>query len=188
MEGNFLSEGDKIQGTGKTILDYWKWAHSVILDNTERGVFAEFLVGSALDVLNSPRVMWDNADINYNGYFIEVKSSAYIQSWEQSKPSTPMFGIAPKRNWTGIGNEYETDLRRFAQYYIFCLLNEKNRDKVDPLNINQWEFYILPTKVLNHHNKTQKTISLRPLQYLSSRVTYHEIKPSLDNLIDKFND
>ena len=35
MERNFLSEGDKIQGTDKTILDYWKWGHSAILDNTE---------------------------------------------------------------------------------------------------------------------------------------------------------
>lgn len=188
MARNFLSEGEKIQGTDKTILDYWKWGHSAILDNTERGVFAEFLVGSALGVLNYPRVEWENADINYHGYFIEVKSSAYVQSWEQSKASTPMFGIAPKRSWTGKGNEYEKELRRFAQYYIFCLLNEKDRDKVDPLNVNQWEFYILSTEVLNQHSKTQKKISLRPLQYLCSGVTYHEIKPNLDKLIEKSND
>lgn len=188
MEVNFLSEGDKISGTGKTVLDYWKWAYSSILDNTARGVFAEFLVGNALGVLNAPRVMWDNADIDYNGYFIEVKSSAYIQSWEQAKPSAPVYGIAPKYNWTGIGNEYETEMRRFADYSIFCLLNEKNRNKVKPLNIDQWEFYILPTKVLDDYNKTQKTISLRPLQRLCSGVTYHEIKPTLDELINTIND
>ena len=27
-----------------TILDYWRWAYSVMLDNTVRGVLAEFLV------------------------------------------------------------------------------------------------------------------------------------------------
>ncbi|MCJ0930667.1 hypothetical protein GLV94_08250 [Virgibacillus halodenitrificans] len=112
-----------------------------------------------------------------------MKSSAYVQSWEQIKESTPSFGIAPKYAWTGKGNEYEQEKRRFAHYYIFCLLAEKNREEVDPLNINHWEFYILPTEILNQYNKAQKKISLGPLQRLCKGVTYHEIKPQLDKLI-----
>ncbi|WP_188455695.1 hypothetical protein [Virgibacillus oceani] len=184
MEGHFLAENQMIQGTGKNVLDYWKWAYSTVLNNRERGIFSEFLVGSALDVLNKPRVEWDNADLQYHNYNLEVKSSAFIQSWEQSKISTPAFDIAPKYAWTGIGNEYEQEKRRFADYYIFCLLHEKNREKINPLSMDQWEFYILPTGVLDQLKKTQKKISLRPLQRLCSAVAYHEIKPSLDQLIE----
>ena len=33
---------------GISMLDYWRWAYSDLIDNTQRGVMAEFLVYSAL--------------------------------------------------------------------------------------------------------------------------------------------
>lgn len=33
---------------GITIKDFWSWAYSDLLDNTQRGVMAEFLVYSSL--------------------------------------------------------------------------------------------------------------------------------------------
>lgn len=74
MEGKFLSESHLILGTDKTILDYWKWGHSVVLDNTARGVFAEFLVGSALDALEQPRIEWENTDIQYRSKIVGIYS------------------------------------------------------------------------------------------------------------------
>ncbi|ALX48527.1 hypothetical protein [Lentibacillus amyloliquefaciens] len=71
-----------------------------------------------------------------------------------------------------------------ADYYIFCLLHEKDREKINPLSMDQWEFYILPTGILDQLNKRQKKISLRPLQRICKAVAYHEIKPSLDRLIE----
>ncbi|MHA6260994.1 hypothetical protein ACXYMX_14000 [Sporosarcina sp. CAU 1771] len=129
MVEKFLSEDEKIQGTEKTILDYWRWGHSSILDNTSRGIYAEFLVGSALDALEQPRVEWDNADIQYKGYTIEVKSSAFIQSWKQFTPSKPVFGIAPKYAWTGVGNEYEKEKRRFADIFISFVYSKKKVER-----------------------------------------------------------
>ena len=37
-------QGNKVS----TVLDYWKWAHSCLLDNVERGAFAEYLVACAV--------------------------------------------------------------------------------------------------------------------------------------------
>lgn len=31
-----------------TVHDYWQWAHSDILENVQRGTYAEFLVAAAL--------------------------------------------------------------------------------------------------------------------------------------------
>ncbi|WP_174612908.1 hypothetical protein [Virgibacillus ihumii] len=74
-----LNEFTIIKGTSKRIVDYWKWAYSNINMNSERGIFAEFLVGSALDALGTGRVEWDIADVKYRGNLIEVKSSAFVQ-------------------------------------------------------------------------------------------------------------
>lgn len=34
--------------TGLTVQDFWRWAYSDLIDNTQRGVMAEFLVYSSL--------------------------------------------------------------------------------------------------------------------------------------------
>ena len=80
-----LSPGTTILGLeGATVGDFWAWAYSDILINMRRGIFAEFLVGSALGVTDSaPPAGWGDFDLLYDHKKIEVKSSAYIQGWDQ---------------------------------------------------------------------------------------------------------
>lgn len=40
---------------------------------------------------------------------------------------------------------------------------KKDRAKADPMKLEGWEFYVLPTKVLDRHCGVQKTIRLRSL-------------------------
>ncbi|MDM5312633.1 hypothetical protein [Peribacillus frigoritolerans] len=75
-----LKSETPILGTDQTILDFWQWGFSKILTNNLRGIFAEFLIGTALGCLNQLRVEWDAYDLVYKGMKIEVKSSAYIQA------------------------------------------------------------------------------------------------------------
>ena len=71
--------------TGISIKDFWCWAYSDLIDNTQRGVVAEFLVYSSLG--NVPtgthmRTNWLLFDVTSpSGRRIEVKSAAYIQAW-----------------------------------------------------------------------------------------------------------
>jgi hypothetical protein len=47
-----LAPGTEIPGTdGATIGEFWAWAYYDILTNTSREIFAEFLVGKALGVV-----------------------------------------------------------------------------------------------------------------------------------------
>jgi len=92
-----------------TLGDYWSWAYSDILTNTNRSIFAEYLVGAALGVLDTPRIEWDRCDLHYRSMEIEVKSSAYVQSWYQEQPSKIQFDIAKKRRWDYRTNEYIPD-------------------------------------------------------------------------------
>ena len=69
-----------------SILDFWQWSASDILGNAMRGKFAEFVVACALGLEGGVRTEWDAYDLcTLECTPIEVKSSAYIQSWRQTK-------------------------------------------------------------------------------------------------------
>jgi hypothetical protein len=74
------SPDEKVPETGRTIGDFWAWAYSDLLTNIPRAVFAEWLVGSALDAVDGIRPSWEPYDLDYGAYKIEVKSSSYVQS------------------------------------------------------------------------------------------------------------
>ena len=137
---------------GFTIFDYWRWAHSDLLDNAARGVLAEFLVVRALNytlALNytyEPRHEWDATDVRTeSGLKVEVKSAAYAQTWAQNAPSKISFDIAPRsREWNAKTDEYETyePPKRIADVYVFCLLGQPDDPCPDPMDLDQWEFYV----------------------------------------------
>ncbi len=43
-----------VDDTETCVGDFWSWAYSDILSNRNRSIFAEFIVGSALGVVDSP--------------------------------------------------------------------------------------------------------------------------------------
>ena len=156
---------------GATLGDYWQWSSSSVLDNTERGIVAEFLVANALGLTQEPRVEWGSHDLETSsGIRIEVKSAAYLQSWRQKKRSAIQFGIArTKEAWDPATGESRTHdpPKRIADIYVFCLLKHENKATVDPLDTDQWEFYVVPTSVIDKEKPCSKTIGLRPLQDLA---------------------
>ncbi|MUL34818.1 hypothetical protein [Gloeocapsopsis dulcis] len=81
---------------GIKLLNFWQWSSSDLLSNTLRGRLAEFLVASALGVASGTRVEWDAIDVvSPSGVKVEVKSSAYLQSW-RGRPSRITFDIQHK--------------------------------------------------------------------------------------------
>ena len=157
------------------VLDFWKWSTSDLLTNRQRGILAEFLISSALDLTDNPRSEWDEYDlITKDGLKIEIKSASYIQSWEQKEYSKISFGIQPTAKWEN--NKRTTDKVRQSDLYIFCLLAHKDYKTINPLDLSQWEFYILDTNILNKNVPTQKTITLSSLLLSPIKVTYQNIK------------
>lgn len=147
--------------------NFWRWACSDFLSNALRGVLAEYIVGKALDCVNERRLEWDAYDlVTADGIKIEVKSAAYIQTWNQEKYSEIRFDVAEKRSWSASTNTYSEEAKRSADIYIFCVLEEKDRTKVDPLDLAQWSFFVIPTGVLREKLGPQKTVSLATLEKL----------------------
>jgi hypothetical protein len=50
-----LNSDQEVPLTGRTVQDFWAWGFSDILTNISRAVFAEWLVGSALDAVDGIR-------------------------------------------------------------------------------------------------------------------------------------
>lgn len=159
--------------TGYALIDFWRWSSSDLVSNTMRGLLAEFIVGTALKFdPGIPRQEWEAFDLIIdNRIRIEVKSSAYIQTWNQKKFSAILFSIKPTKYWdTSTGIESET--RRHSDVYVFCHLKHKDQETIDPLKLEQWDFYVLSTKILNELMPGKASITLENLQKLTSAVAY----------------
>ena len=142
---------------------FWSWNQSNLIENRTRGILAEFIVKKALDIKSDSRVEWDNFDLVSNtGKKLEIKSAAYIQSWDQEKYSEIKFGISPTVG-TIDNSKYDGNKRRWTDFYVFCLLKNKDQTTINPLDLSQWTFFILETKILNKHKPEQKTIGLNSL-------------------------
>ena len=169
--------GETFHGSTFNLLEFWQWASSDLLGNALRGRLAEFLVAKAVGIADGVRVEWDAVDVvSKSGCKIEVKSAAYVQSWQQERPSRIVFDIASKQAWDAQTNSYSRARKRSADVYVFALLTEQNRVSVNPLDLNQWQFYIISSASLDQQVGEQKSISLASLQRLSPSVCdFHKL-------------
>ncbi len=154
---------------GYTLLDFWRWSVSDLVSNATRGILAEFIVATALGIeLKSVREEWGAFDlITPEGITVEVKSAAYIQSWAQKQYSTISFRVPKTHAWNSETNIYENELRRQAQVYVFALLAHKHKQTIDPLDVDHWKFYVLPTIALDARRHSQNSITLRSLESMA---------------------
>jgi hypothetical protein len=152
--------------SGAHLRGFWSWACSDLLGNAMRGVLAEYIVGLALGCVGEgTRLEWDAADLRTrHGLRVEVKSSAYLQTWKQQRLSTISFNIKPAIGWDAATNTYASERRRQADIYVFCVFTPTDKALADPLNLDQWDFYVISTDRLNTAVEEQKTITLGSLR------------------------
>ena len=66
--------------------------------------------------------------------------------------------------------------QRWADVYVFCLLAHQDKRTVNPLDVSQWEFYVVATRRLNEVCSDRQSISLKPLRDICGEaVAYMEI-------------
>lgn len=161
------------------VLGFWRWSSSNLLDNTMRGLLAEYLVGLAMDCVGtSVRQEWDAYDLKTaDGITIEVKSASYLQSWHQVTPAPIRFGIAPHRVWDAKTASYSKTPERPADVYVFCIFTALDRATASPADTRQWTFLVVPTCRINQTLGTQQTITVGSL-----RAQLHPVEMNFDGL------
>lgn len=177
--------------TDFTISDFWRWGFSDLLDNVLRGTYCEFVVGAALGVdLSTGRTNWSPWDITFPYAWedaagrhdiirVEVKNSSYLQSWNEGKLSKISFGIAPKEI-TDPAYGTMGEKKRQSDVYVLCHYKAQDRATADPLVLDDWDFYVVSTKVLDKVCAGQKSIGLTSLQGLCHiKTDFSGIKDSV---------
>ena len=164
------------------VLSFWQWSASDLLSNATRGILAEYLVTHALGDSYGVRAEWDPFDVTTeSGIQIEVKSSAYIQSWHQEKLSRISFDVRPTLRWDADTNLLADERKRQADVYVFCLLDHKDQETIDPLDLNQWRFFVISTVRLNAELGEQQSIGLNGLQELGAEeAAYGDLAHAVD--------
>ena len=182
----FLTRDEPFRGSGVasplTLADFWRWSASCLMDNTARGLVAEFLVATALKgyICDRPRVEWDPYDfvatLDGRELSIEVKSSAYVQSWKQERYSNLRFNIRPTRKWNPDTGTFSEPCR--AGIYVFCAFVKKEIcDHAAALNTDNWRFRVVEGKKLCD----RKTITWSGLsQFAPECVRYEHLRQRIE--------
>ncbi|MCY3824884.1 MAG: hypothetical protein OXG62_13575 [Nitrospinae bacterium] len=156
-----------------SVLDFWRWSASDLIGNTARGILAEYIVARALKISTDKEVRdeWAPFDLETpDGIKIEVKSAAYVQSWEQSRLSRISFGTPKTRAWDPESGNLRSEPKRHADAYVFALFAQQEMP-IEPLDLDQWKFYALSATKLDE----RKSISLSALEELASPVPWREL-------------
>ena len=170
----FLSKGEALPFD---VTSFWRWAFSDFVSNTARGILAEYIVAQAVGVGDAGiRPEWASFDVTTpEGIKIEVKSAAYIQSWQQNDYSKISFSVAKKRGWdpqSGLAIEPT----RHADVYVMALLHHKEQETLNPLDLDQWSFYVVARQALDARDRSQHSITMPSLTGMGIKpVTYSEL-------------
>ncbi len=192
-EENFINNGECLS---YSIIDFWKWGFSELDDNTIRGTFAEFIVKTALDEemvdCNLYTRGWAEYDLdgpiipalNRNAR-IEVKCTGLVQSWGMKHPERASFSIAPAKKLDLVKLDYLEDAprQRNNDLYVFCVYKASDLSE-NVLDMSLWEFYVIPTQMIENDPSLfkQKSLSLNRLKSISCPVTYSELYGTIKNI------
>ena len=167
-----------------------RWALGNLVDNRNRGLFAEWLVGIALGVIDgaTPRREWDAYDLLYCGKRIEVKAAGRSQSWNPNRSAPIRFGIEQKKTSWSAATDTVTlhdQPQRFADVYVFCLhesVPAENANVVDPA---RWRFWVIATDVLDRELGSQKSLGINRLNQLAPPLRWCDIREAVDECLQE---
>ncbi len=168
----------------RTIVDFWQWAYSDLMQNIERGVLAEYIVAVLLGVNGETRIPWTAYDLKLsNGKTVEVKTMSRLQAWYQKRLSNPRVVIKPTRKWDPETNIMEEEAKLNSDIYVICFFKAEIHDTADPLNLDQWEFYAFSQEQIVELLRERRSISLKFLERRGiTPVAAYELKRKVTEL------
>jgi hypothetical protein len=168
---------------GKTLGDFWAWAYSDVMENVQRAIYAEFMVATSLGIADGVRVGWRSYDLQYGKKRIEVKASAYVQSWRTARPSKIIFGVGKRLEMDELTAAYGTVPARIADVWVFALFEPQTHPAGDILDTGLWQFHVVDTSALEARIGDAKSASLATIQAFGPCVRLHELRGAIDRAI-----
>lgn len=174
------------QPAGFDLLSFWQWSSSDLVVNIVRGLLAEYLVAQALGLAGDVRDPWQPYDLKTRrGLTLEVKSCSYLQSWSQKRLSDIGFSIAETTAWSADTAAFVGGRQRQAHAYVFALLKHRDERTLDPRDLDQWEFYLVPTKAVTDGCGARKYLTMKGLMQLDP---LHATFDGLASIVSRLED
>ena len=155
-----------------TMQNFWQWGYANLLQNMQRGTFAEFIVHCALleggiDTAEERNTTTQPYDLDGpivpttgKKSRLEVKCAAFVQLLDIKHPDRANFTIRPAVMPDEDGDfKDDAPRQRNNDIYIFCVYTATMKT-ANILDLSWWECYVVPTYRIDTdpHLKTQKTI------------------------------
>lgn len=132
-----------------TLKDFWSFQYSNLISSKIRDDISKFIVAKALNITDRKFEYFDGHDLtSKEGIPINVRSASYITLEEEETTKEISFNIGKKRQ---------------GFIYVFCVLSHRTKEDLNPLNINQWEFYIMAKSNLEKIVGDDEKITLKKL-------------------------
>ena len=169
--------------TNMSMLEMWRMKYSNIYDIHDS--IAEYIVAKALGKEKLDNTdYWTLYDIDYHGVRIEIKETAYYHSFNEAGAKRS------QRRTFDIGKRYskykdsKSEKKRQNDIYVFCLNTGNEKEDSYPLEMDNWEFYVVPTKLINEKCGDNKTISLGKVKTLTEITEYSNLKCKIDKIVN----
>jgi len=186
-----LTGNEFFKNNNFSILEFWQYGFSNLNSNVLRGSLAEFIIENLLKDKSEIEIRnpWNDFDILYKNRKIEVKCSSYIQDWDQEDFSKIIFSGLKAKDlyWSKAVSEFNRDNKKDykADIYVLCLVNHKNPETLDLLNLDQWSFFILTKEELKNISNNSSSISITRLEKNNyTPIKHEEVKKYIDNIIE----
>ena len=176
-----LRQSDTPLRTG-SVGDFWAWGFSDLRQNGVRGHLAEYIVAQALDIELKVRNAWDDYDLSLADVLVpysqggkrparlQIKASGYLQAWRQSALSSISFAGLRRRPFPMTQDgKFKLGAARVpkADVFVFAIQMAKDHASYDALDLDQWEFRVLPAHLI-----TQNTLKYPALSRMTAAVTF----------------
>lgn len=171
---------------GPTLLDFWKWSESDLLNSLTRSRLAEFIVATALGAhAGGPRDERSSlALVTPDGVEVRVKSGSFLKSFHQRDLSKIVFIPHARTSHAHAGRNCDRAPYE-AHVYVFALLDHVERATINPLNFDQWRFFVPPTSKLEALLRGQHALTVPSLDELTGgSVAYEDLKTAVRRVVE----
>ena len=178
-EFHFDDSPATINNKQSAVSDFWQWAYSDLYQNVTRGMVGQYIVAWALGVDHVPDDTWGSFDLTSpEGKKIEVKTTSYLQTWEQKNEPKPKFRIKKTHLYSkDTGYSKEKDFQ--ADIYVLCYFFEEDKEKADITNLNQWKFWVLTKKTIEEIFSKTESILVSKIDLEFSSISVKEIRSKI---------
>ncbi len=169
---------------GLTLLDFWRWSESDLLNSLTRTRLAEFIVATALGAhAVGPRDERSALElVTEDGVEVRVRSGSFLKSFHQKDFSKVAFIPQVRSSHSRAGSARPASCRVLV--HVFALLDHVERGTVDPLDLDQWRFFVPPTSKLEALLTEQHAITVPTLDQLSrGSVSYQDLRAAVRNAV-----